>query len=103
MWVTLVDYIRCKLVLLWSYNLGKIESRNWNQNKFAINLYTTVCYKKQAVPIFIKTFLFPHKTAYLSNDSHDVYKNADGNPKLDKTMKIDFWELKTTNNSRRLN
>ena len=28
--------------------------------------------------IFTKTLLFPHKTAYFSNNSHNAYKNADG-------------------------
>ena len=32
--------------------------------------------------IFTKTLLFPHKTAYFSNNSHNAYKNADGNSKL---------------------
>ena len=26
--------------------------------------------------------LFPHKTDYFSNNSHNAYKNADGNPKF---------------------
>ena len=36
--------------------------------------------------------LFPHKTAYSSNNSHNAYKNADGNSKF-IFLKIDF--LKT--------
>ena len=27
--------------------------------------------------VFIKTLLFPHKTAYFSNNSHDAYKNGE--------------------------
>ena len=26
-----------------------------------------------------KTLLFPHKTVFFSSNSHDAYKNADGN------------------------
>ena len=29
--------------------------------------------------IFTKALLFPHKTVYFSNNSHNAYKNADGN------------------------
>ena len=35
--------------------------------------------------IFTKTLLFPHKTAYFSNNSHNAYKNADGNSKFNIT------------------
>ena len=35
--------------------------------------------------IFTKTQLFPHKTTYYSNNSHDAYKNADGNSKFNRT------------------
>ena len=52
-----------------------------------------VCYTKQALPlIFAKTLLFPHKTAYFSNSSHDAYKNADGNSKFNIT-KLNTWKL----------
>ena len=47
---------------------------------------------------FIKTLLFPHKRPYFSNNSYDLYKNADGNLKFWQ-HKIDF--LKTTSNNRR--
>ena len=42
----------------------------------------TVCYTKQAVPKFHSNDKFPHKTTYFLNNSHDVYKNADGNSKF---------------------
>ena len=32
--------------------------------------------------IFTKTLLFPHETAYFSHNSHNAYKNADGNSKF---------------------
>ena len=35
--------------------------------------------------IFTKTLLFPHTTAYFSNNSHNVYKNADDNTKFNIT------------------
>ena len=35
--------------------------------------------------IFTKTLLFPHKTAYFSNNSHNPYKTADGNSKFNIT------------------
>ena len=35
--------------------------------------------------IFTKTLLFPHKTAYFLSDSHNAYKNADGNTKFNIT------------------
>ena len=35
--------------------------------------------------IFTKTLLLPHKTAYFLNDSHDAYKNVDGNSKFNIT------------------
>ena len=36
--------------------------------------------------------LFPHKTAYFSNNSHNAYKNADGNSKFNIT-KLNAWKL----------
>ena len=42
--------------------------------------------------IFSKMLLFPHKTAYFSNNSHDAYKNADGNSKFNIT-KLNPWKL----------
>ena len=42
--------------------------------------------------IFTKTLLFPHKTAYFSNNSHNVYKNADDNSKFNIT-KLNPWKL----------
>ena len=42
--------------------------------------------------IFTKTLLFPHKTAYFSNNSHNAYKNADGNSKFNIT-KLNAWKL----------
>ena len=52
-------------------------------------------------PIFTKTLLFPHKTTYFSNNSHNAYKNADGNSKfnitkLNPVLRIDL--LKITGN-----
>ena len=35
--------------------------------------------------IFTKALLFPHKTAYFSHNSHNAYKNADGNSKFNTT------------------
>ena len=52
--------------------------------------------------IFTKTLLFPNKTAYFSNNSHNAYKNADVNSKFNisklNSSKIDF--LETTGNSK---
>ena len=42
--------------------------------------------------IFTKTILFPHKTAYFSKNSHNAYKNADGNSKFNIT-KLNPWKL----------
>ena len=46
--------------------------------------------------IFTKTLLFPHKTAYFSNNSHNAYKNADGNSNFNLTKlnpwKFTFWK-----------
>ena len=39
--------------------------------------------------IFIKILIFPYKTAYFLNNSHDSYKNAGGNSKI-PLLKIDF-------------
>ena len=39
-----------------------------------------------------KHLFFPHKTAYFSNNSHNVYKNADGNSKFNIT-KLNAWKL----------
>ena len=36
-------------------------------------------------PIFSKALLFPHKTAYFWNSSHDTYKKADDNSKINIT------------------
>ena len=35
--------------------------------------------------IFTKTLLFPHKTVYISNNSYNAYKNADGQSKFNIT------------------
>ena len=47
-------------------------------------------------PIFSKTLLFPHKTAYFWNSSHDTYKKADDNSKINITKlnpcKLTFWK-----------
>ena len=37
---------------------------------------------------FSKTLLFPHKIAYISNNSYDAYKNGDGNSKFNITKLI---------------
>ena len=42
--------------------------------------------------IFSKTLLFPHKTAYFSNNSHDAYKNAHDSSKFNIT-KLNPWKL----------
>ena len=46
--------------------------------------------------IFIKTLLYPYKTAHFSNNSHNTYKNADGNSKFNITKlnlrKLTFWK-----------
>ena len=57
--------------------------------------------------IFSKTLLFPHKTAYFLNNSHNAYKNADSNSKFNitklnravKSLRIDY--LKISGNSKR--
>ena len=49
-----------------------------------------VAYTKQSSLIFTITLLYPHKTAYFSNDAHDSYKNVDGNSKLHITKLIPF-------------
>ena len=54
---------------------------------FLVTFITTFCYTKQDVINFFKTLLFPHKTAYFSNNSHNAYKNADGNSKINITNK----------------
>ena len=47
-------------------------------------------------PIFSKTLLFPYKTTYFLNNSHDPYKNTDGNSKINITRlnpwKLTFWK-----------
>ena len=42
--------------------------------------------------IFIKTLLYPYKTAHFSNNSHNTYKNADGNSKFN-ISKLNAWKL----------
>ena len=46
--------------------------------------------------IFIKTLLYPYKTAHFSNNSHNTYKNADGNSKFNistlNAWKLTFWK-----------
>ena len=42
--------------------------------------------------IFTKTLLFAHSRAYLCNNSHNAYKKADGNSKLNIT-KLNPWKL----------
>ena len=46
--------------------------------------------------IFIKTLLYPYKTAHFSNNSHNTYKNADGNSKFNistlNASKLTFWK-----------
>ena len=46
--------------------------------------------------IFIKTLLFPYKSANFSNNSHNTYTNADGNSKFNITnlnpRKLTFWK-----------
>ena len=42
--------------------------------------------------IFSKTLLFPHKTAYFLNNSHNAYKNTDSNSKFNIT-KLNSWKL----------
>ena len=41
-------------------------------------------------PIFTKTLLFPHKTAYILNESYGSYKDADSNSKFYITKLIPF-------------
>ena len=46
--------------------------------------------------IFIKTLLFPRKTTYFLINSHNPYKDADGNSKFNITKlnpwKFTFWK-----------
>ena len=42
--------------------------------------------------IFTKTLLFPHKTVYFSNSSHNTYKNVVGNSKVN-IIKLNPWKL----------
>ena len=46
--------------------------------------------------ILTETLLRPHKTAYFSNNSHNAYKNTDGNSKFNITKlnpwKFTFWK-----------
>ena len=41
---------------------------------------------------FTKLLLFPHKTAYFSNNSHNAYENADCNSKFHITN-LNPWRL----------
>ena len=41
---------------------------------------------------FTKLLLFPHKTAYFSNNSHNAYENADCNSKFNITN-LNPWRL----------
>ena len=52
------------------------------QHYFASNLYTTVCTQSKLSLLFTKTILFPHKTANISNNSHNKDNNGDGNTKF---------------------
>ena len=46
--------------------------------------------------IFNRILSFPHKTTFFSNNSHNVYKGADGKSKCNRTKsspwKLTFWK-----------
>ena len=43
--------------------------------------------------IFTKRLLLPRKTAYFLNNSHNAYKNADGNSKFIYITKSNPWKM----------
>ena len=55
-----------------------------------VNFIQRLVTKSKLSLIFTETLLFPHKTAYLLNDRHDSYKNADGSSKSYITKLILF-------------
>ena len=88
-----MTYIRYKLVLLYSYKGGQnLNIETVGQNCLVLTFMQRFVTLRKLSLIFSKTLLFPHKTAYFSNNSHDAYKNVDGNAKFNIT-KLNPWKL----------
>ena len=75
-----MNYIRWKLFLLYSYSKGKIWIYKLKAKLICLSLLYGGLLHKASFPKFsLKRYIsiFPHKTAYFSDNSHDALKNAD--------------------------
>ena len=77
--------MKTKLICQYNLNLGKIN--------LLVTFIQWLFTRGKLSLIFTKTLSFPHKTAYFLNDSHDSYKNADGNSMFYITIVIRNWKI----------
>ena len=94
MGLPLIDlhYMQTSFTLLWRRT--KFESEG--KISLLVTLIQRFLTQSKLPLIFIKTILFPHKTAYFSYNSRNAYKNADDNSKCNITTlnhrKLTFWK-----------
>ena len=62
-----------------------MNSETEDKDSLLVTLQRFVTRNKLSL-IFTKTILFPHNTAYFMNNSHNTYKNVDGNSKFNITV-----------------
>ena len=71
--LTLIDLIRYKLVLLYSYKEGKnLNLETEGKISLLVTFIQRFIVQSKLSLIFTKTLLFPHKTAYFWNNLHDA-------------------------------
>ena len=71
-----------------------MNSETEDKDSLLVTLQRLVTRNKLSL-IFTKTILFPHKTAYFMNNSHNAYKNVDVNSKFNITKFFfeDFFKV----------
>ena len=70
------------LVCRWFRVLQLTQNLNEGKISLLVTFIKQFATQSKLSLIFTKKLLFPQETAYLSSNSHDVYKSADGNSVL---------------------
>ena len=78
--------IRNKLVVLYSEGGQSLNLETESKISLLVTFIQRFIKQSKLSLIFTETLLFLHKTAYLSNNSHNGYKNTDGNSKFNITQ-----------------
>ena len=92
-WLTLIDLNQMQIHFFLFLSGGeKLNLETAGKVSLPVTFVQQFVTKSKVSLIFIKTLLFLHKTTHFSNNSYDVYKNANGNSKFNIT-KLNPWKL----------